>query len=108
MGFYEDMEKALLEAIEIEKGNIPLKERENMPAPTFYVADDDDKLIDEIVEIRKAENMSQIELAKKAGSTQQAISRLERKTNSPSLKLFISILDALGYKLQIVKKGNIA
>ncbi len=108
MGFYEDMEKALLEAIEIEKGNIPLKERENMPAPTFYVADDDDKLIDEIVEIRKAENMSQIELAKKAGSTQQAISRLERKTNSPSLKLLISILDALGYKLQIVKKGNIA
>ena len=108
MGFYEDMEKALLEAIEIEKGNIPLKERENMPAPTFYVADDDDKLIDEIVEIRKAENMSQIELAKKAGSTQQVISRLERKTNSPSLKLFISILDALGYKLQIVKKGNIA
>ena len=108
MGFYEDMEKALLEAIEIEKGNIPLKERENMPAPTFYVAEDDDKLIDEIVEIRKAENMSQIELAKKAGSTQQAISRLERKTNSPSLKLFISILDALGYKLQIVKKGNIA
>ena len=108
MGFYEDMEKALLEAIEIEKGNIPLKERENMPAPTFYVADDDDKLIDEIVEIRKAENMSQIELAKKAGSTQQAISRLERKTNSPSLKLFISILDALGSKLQIVKKGNIA
>lgn len=108
MGFYEDMEKALLEAIEIEKGNIPLKERENMAAPTFYVADDDDKLIDEIVEIRKAENMSQIELAKKAGSTQQAISRLERKANSPSLKLFISILDALGYKLQIVKKGNIA
>ena len=24
MGFYEDMEKSLLEAIEIEKGNIPI------------------------------------------------------------------------------------
>lgn len=36
MGFYEDMEKSLLEAIEIEKGNIPLSERKDMLAPTFY------------------------------------------------------------------------
>ena len=41
MGFYKDMEKSLLEAIEIEKNNIPLKERENMPAPTYYIQDDD-------------------------------------------------------------------
>lgn len=41
MGFYKDMEKSLLEAIEIEKNNIPLKERENMPASTYYIQDDD-------------------------------------------------------------------
>ena len=27
MSFFDDMEKALLEAIEIEKGNVPLKDR---------------------------------------------------------------------------------
>lgn len=46
MGFYEDIEKSLLEAIEIEKGNIPLAEKENMPAPTFvaqYSKKDDKK-----------------------------------------------------------------
>lgn len=43
--------QGLLEAVEIEKGNIPLTERKNMPAPTFYVADNDKKLID----IRKSE-----------------------------------------------------
>ena len=59
MSFYEDMERALTEAIEIEKGNIPLTERKNMPAPTFYVADNDKELIDKIVEIRKSENISQ-------------------------------------------------
>ena len=37
MGFYEDIEKSLLEAIEMEKGNIPLAEKENMPAPTYVV-----------------------------------------------------------------------
>ena len=41
MGFYEDMEKSLLEAIEIEKGNVPLKVRRGMPVKTYYVADSD-------------------------------------------------------------------
>ena len=31
--------QGLLEAAEITKGNITLTEWENMPAPTFYVAD---------------------------------------------------------------------
>lgn len=39
MSFYEDIKKALIEAIEIKKGNITLIERENMSAPTFYAAD---------------------------------------------------------------------
>ena len=70
MSFYEDMERALTEAIEIEKGNVPLTERKNMPAPTFYVADNDKELIDKIVEIRKSENISQSELAKMTGNSQ--------------------------------------
>lgn len=43
MGFYEDIQKSLLEAIEIEKGNLPLTQKENMPAPTFVVMDDKQK-----------------------------------------------------------------
>ena len=104
MSFFEDMEKALLEAIEIEKGNIPLKERENMPSPTFYVADSEEKLIDDIVDIRKQKNISQKELAEITGTQQQSISRLEQKTHSPSLKMFYSIVDALGYEVQLVEK----
>ena len=102
--FFEETMQGLLEAIEIEKGNIPLTERGGMPAKTFYVADDDQKLIDKLVEIRKKENISQAELAKRTGSTQQSISRFEKKTHNPSMKLFVNIVDALGYKIQFVKK----
>lgn len=37
--FFEETMQGLLEAAEIAKGNITLTERENMTAPTFYVAD---------------------------------------------------------------------
>lgn len=105
MGFYEDMEKSLLEAIEIDKGNIAVIQRENMPAPTFIASDKERELIDEIVNFRKEQNMSQKQLAKLTGNKQQAISRIEKKEHSPSLKLFYSIVNALGYDLKIVKKS---
>lgn len=35
MGLYEDLEKGLLEAIAMEKGEIPTVEKKNMPAPTY-------------------------------------------------------------------------
>ena len=104
MSFFEDMEKSLLEAIEIEKGNIPIVERKGMAAPTYYVPDDENILIDQFIDIRKKENVSQSELAKRIGNKQQAVSRMENKEHSPSLKLFYSMLKALGYELQIVKK----
>ena len=37
--FFDETMQGLLEAAEIAKGNITLTERENMTAPTFYVAD---------------------------------------------------------------------
>lgn len=105
MGFYEDLEKGLLEAIAMEKGEIPMVEKENMPAPTFVAADMEKKLIDEIVQIRKEQNMSQSRLAELTGNKQQAISRTENKEHSPSLKLFYSMVNALGYDLKIVKQN---
>ena len=104
--FFDDTMQGLLEAVEIEKGNIPLIKKENMPAPT-YVAASEEKLIDELVRIRKEENMSQNQLAALTGNKQQAISRIEKKENCPSLKLFYNMVNALGYELQIAKKTNI-
>ena len=37
--FFDETMQGLLEAADIAKGNIKLIEWKNMPAPTFYVAD---------------------------------------------------------------------
>lgn len=101
--FFDDTMQGLLEAVEIEKGNIPLVQREDMPAPTFIASDKEKELIDEIISLRKEQKMSQSQLAKLTGNKQQSISRIENKEHSPSLKLFYSIVRALGYDLKIVK-----
>lgn len=103
--FFDDTMQGLLEAIEIEKGSIPLTEKKDMKAKTYYVSDSDIGLINSLVRIRKEENISQSELAQMIGSKQQVISRLEKNEHSPSLKLFHSVVNALGYDLQIVKKN---
>ena len=103
MGFYEDMEKSLLEAISMEKGEIPIVQKEDMPAPTYAALEKEKKLIDEFTVLRKTLNISQKELAERTGNRQQAISRLEKKENSPSLKFFLNLLNALGYDLKIEK-----
>lgn len=74
-----------------------------MPAPTFVAGDMEKKLIDEIIQIRKEQHISQSKLAELTGNKQQAISRMENKEHSPSLKLFYSMVHALGYDLKIVK-----
>lgn len=102
--FFDDTMQGLLEAIEIEKGSVPLIQRENMPAPTFTISDKDKELIDQMVNLRKEQNLSQKQLAEITGNKQQVISRIERKENSPLLKTFCNILNALGYKLEIKKK----
>lgn len=95
--------QGLLEAVAIDKGEIPLVEKENMPASTFVAVDMEKKLIDEVIQIRKEQNMSQSKLAELTGNKQQAISRTENKEHSPSLKLFYSMVNALGYDIKLVK-----
>lgn len=65
------------------------------------------KLIGEMISLRKKEKITQSQLAAITGSKQQVISRIEKKESSPSLKIFCSMLNALGYELQIVKKGSV-
>ncbi|MCM1263491.1 MAG: helix-turn-helix domain-containing protein [Butyrivibrio sp.] len=105
--FFDDTMQGLLEAVEIEKGNISVAERKEMPAKTYYVSDNDKELIEKLIEIRKKENISQSELAEMTGNTQQSISRLEKKSHSPSLQTFCNILSALGYGIVIEKKTAI-
>ncbi|MCM1233403.1 MAG: helix-turn-helix domain-containing protein [Ruminococcus flavefaciens] len=62
------------------------------------------KLIGEMTYLRKQKKMTQSKLAEITGNKQQVISRIEKRESNPSLRMFCNILDALGYKLQIVKK----
>ncbi len=51
--FFDDTMQGLSEAIEIDKGNIPLTERKDMPAPSYYVSDESQKLIDDLIKIHR-------------------------------------------------------
>ena len=101
--FFDETMQGLIEAVAIDKGEIPLIKKENMPAPTFIASDMEKRLIDEIVKIRKEQNISQSKLAELTGNKQQAISRTENKEHSPSLKLFYSMVNALGYDIKLIK-----
>jgi len=85
-------------------------EQHRKESPSFKEAWDSSreeyKLIGEMISLRKKERMTQSKLAEITGNKQQVISRIEKKENSPSLKTFCNILNALGYKLQIVKKTD--
>ena len=106
MGFFEDMQTSLLEAIDMERGNIPVEKKKNMPAETLVASQKEKELIDELIRLRKANNLSQSQLAEITGNKQQAISRMEKKEHSPSLKLFMVMVNALGYEVKIVKKED--
>ena len=62
------------------------------------------RLIGEMISLRKKEQITQKELEELTGIRQQAISRIEKHENIPSLRYFCNILDAMGYKMEIVKK----
>lgn len=62
------------------------------------------KLIGEMIALRKEENVTQKDLARLSGKTQQIISKIERKETIPTITAFNNLLNALGYELKIVKK----
>lgn len=102
--FFEDTMQGLLQAVEIEKGHMPLVKKEDMPSPTYIVYDREIELINQMISLRKEQNITQKQLAEITGNKQQAISRIEKNENSPSLQTFCNILSALGYGLVIEKK----
>lgn len=63
-----------------------------------------DQLGNAIRRVRKFQNLSQIELAKKAGVTQTTISNLERGKTTAEVATLILILSALNSDMMIVPR----
>ena len=63
------------------------------------------KLRKELAEARRNNSISQSQLTELTGLTQQTISRIETNSEiSPSLKILLKYITAIGYELKLVKK----
>lgn len=69
----------------------------------FEKCDLEYKFIKQIIEVRKSSGLSQRELSKLTGLTQQMISRIETHNRMPTLKTLIKYIYCLGYKLELKK-----
>lgn len=63
------------------------------------------KILGELIRVRKEKGLTQAELAQLSGYKQQAISRIEKKDNSPSLKTLCHLLEVMNCELQIVSRS---
>lgn len=59
------------------------------------------EIISQIIETRKAQNMTQAELAKLVGTQKSNISRLESGNYNPSLDFLIRVANSLGKNIKI-------
>ena len=66
----------------------------------------DYRLIDEMVELRKKQEITQEQLVELTGCKLQDIVDIENNAYIPSLRVFCMILDTLGYKMIISKKQS--
>ena len=63
-------------------------------------------VINELIELRKAQGLTQKELAKAANLAQPAIARLESKSAVPQLDTLLKVAAALGYGLAFVQETS--
>ena len=61
-------------------------------------------MIGEMIALRKQNKITQTKLAELLGTSQQVVSRIEKKESSPSLRMFCNMLHMLGYELKIEKR----
>ena len=63
------------------------------------------RLIDELIELRKARGWTQQDLAKACGLTQSVVARIESKKSVPTLVTLQKIVSALYATLSVNKAG---
>ena len=68
------------------------------------ISDAECDLICKYIKLRSESNISQSELARKVGVARSTIARMERNLHSISLGTFTKLLEAMNYKLEILKK----
>lgn len=56
------------------------------------------------INYRKENNLKQSDLAKMIGTTQQAVSRLEKKSINPSINFLEKALEKIGYEMEFKKR----
>ena len=84
-----------------------LKNEDEESRRFFQTAEDTAKLINRLSEERIRQELTQEELARKAGLKQSAIARLERATSIPRLDTMLKVADALGLELKLEEKTRI-
>lgn len=68
------------------------------------ISNEEFDLICEYIKLRNESNVSQSELARRVGIARSTIARMERNLHSISLGTFAKLLEAMNYKLEIIKK----
>lgn len=84
---YKDFKKRMLKNKEVKRAYDEL-------GPEFAI-------IEKLIEMRLKHGLTQAQLAKRLGTKQSAISRLERGTYNPTLSFLNKLADALDVKIKI-------
>lgn len=69
---------------------------------TYDALEPEFKLAVSMIDARRAQKLTQEELAQKAGVTQNTIARLESGTNNPTIATVSRVASALGKELKLV------
>jgi DNA-binding XRE family transcriptional regulator len=59
------------------------------------------EMIEQIIRVRREQNITQAELAKRVGTQKSNISRLESGNYNPSLDFLVKIAESLGKKISV-------
>lgn len=63
------------------------------------------EVVKQLVKMRNEMGLSQSDVARQSGLTQQMVSRIETVDNSPTLRNFIRYIDSLGLEIKIEKRS---
>lgn len=65
------------------------------------------ELMQSLVKARKELGLTQKDISKRSGLTQQMVSRMEKIDNSPTLTNFLRYISAIGLDINVIKKQKI-